>query len=176
MTVSFQIPELETERLRMRLPKASDLPAVESFRTSRRSVGVGGPYEPGTGFHYLSAVIGQWQMRGYGRWIVADKATDQALGLVGIYHPADWPEPEIGWSIYAESAEGRGIAHEAALATREFAYASLGWKRIVSLVMPDNVRSIALAERMGCKKTTRFVHPAYGALDIWVHAAPEVQT
>lgn len=173
MTVSFQVPELETERLQLRLPKASDLPAVEAFRTSRRSVGVGGPYEAGTSFHYMSAVIGQWHLRGYGRWIVADKETDAPLGLVGIYHPEDWPEPEIGWSIYAENAEGRGIAHEAAMATRDFAYNTLGWKRIVSLVMPDNIRSIALAKRMGCEKTTRFDHPTYGALDIWVHARPE---
>lgn len=173
MTVNFQIPELETERLRLRLPKPSDLPAVEEFRTSRRSVGVGGPYEPGTSFHYLSAVIGQWQMRGYGRWMVADKTTDAALGLVGVYHPEDWPEAEIGWSIYDPNAEGRGIAHEAAIASRDFAYHTLGWNRIVSLVMPDNLRSIALAERMGCTKTTRFDHPTYGALDIWVHATPE---
>lgn len=176
MSVHFQIPEIETDRLRMRLPKASDLPAVEAFRTSDRSKGVGGPYAPGASFSYISAVIGQWQLRGYGRWIVADKETDAPLGLVGIYHPEDWPEPEIGWSLYAESAEGRGIAHEAALASRDFAYTTLGWDRIVSLVMPDNARSIALAERMGCQKTERFDHPTYGALDIWVHAAPEALT
>lgn len=176
MNVSFQIPVIETDRLLMRLPKASDLAAVEAFRTSRRSVGVGGPYEPGTSFHYMSAVIGQWQLRGYGRWIVADKETDQALGLVGIYHPEDWPEPEIGWSLYAQEAEGRGIAQEAALASRDYAYKTLGWNRIVSLIMPDNARSIALAERMSCQKTTRYDHPTYGALDIWVHAAPEAQS
>ncbi|NNE87865.1 MAG: GNAT family N-acetyltransferase [Silicimonas sp.] len=171
--VHFCVPEIETRRLRLRLPKASDLPAVEAFRTSDRSAGVGGPYAAGTSFHYMSAVIGQWQLRGYGRWIVADKDTDQPFGLVGIYHPEDWPEAEIGWSIFAPSAEGRGIAHEAALASRDFAYKTLGWNRIVSLVMPQNTRSIALAERMGCQKTTRFDHPTYGALDIWVHATPE---
>jgi ribosomal-protein-alanine N-acetyltransferase len=157
----------------MRLPKASDLSAVEAFRTSERSKGVGGPYAPGASFHYMSAVIGPWQLRGYGRWIVADKDTDVPLGLVGIYHPEDWPEAEIGWSIYDANSEGKGIAFEAAIASRDFAYNTLGWDRIVSLVMPDNTRSIALAERMGCEKTDRFDHPTYGALDIWVHAAAE---
>ena len=47
--------------------------------------------------------------------MVADRETDEPFGVVGIYHPLDWPEPEIGWSLYA-NAEGRGIGYEAALA------------------------------------------------------------
>ena len=117
MTVEFRIPEIETERLRLRLPRMDDLPAHAEFRASERSKGVGGPFDHASSFHHLSGIIGQWQLRGYGRWIVADRNTDEPFGIVGIYHPADWPEPEIGWSIYA-NAEGSGIAREAALATR----------------------------------------------------------
>lgn len=172
MTVHFQIPEIETDRLRLRLPKASDLPAHVAFRASERSKGVGGPFDAPSSFHHLAGVIGQWHLRGYGRWMVTDKTTDAPLGLVGVYHPEDWPEPEIGWSIY-EAAEGKGIAHEAALAARDYAYNTLGWQRIVSLVMADNDRSIRLAKRMGCVKESVFSHPVLGDLDIWVHARPE---
>lgn len=175
MSVDFRIPELETERLRLRLPRMDDLRAHEDFRASPRSKGVGGPFDRPSSFAHLSGIIGQWQLRGYGRWMVADKVTDEPFGVVGVYHPADWPEPEIGWSIYA-NAEGRGIAHEAALATRGYVYNTLGWDRIVSLIMADNDRSIRLAERMGCTKTTAFVHPEFGHLDIWVHAKPEAAT
>ena len=175
MSVDFQIPVIETERLRLRLPKASDLPAHVAFRASERSKGVGGPFNAASSFHHLSGVIGQWQLKGYGRWMVADKATDAPLGVVGIYHPDDWPEAEIGWSIY-EEAEGKGIAHEAALASRDYAYDTLGWYRIVSLVMADNHRSIRLAERMGCVKESTFSHPELGDLDIWVHKAPETRS
>lgn len=172
MTVHFEIPEIETDRLRLRLPKASDLPAHVAFRASERSKGVGGPFDAPSSFHHLAGVIGQWHLRGYGRWMVADKTTDAPLGLVGVYHPEDWPEPEIGWTLY-ESAEGRGIAQEAAIATRSFAYGTLGWKRIVSLIMDDNARSIRLAERLGCRKEGTFVHDVLGALDIWTHPEPE---
>ena len=172
MTVAFHVPEIETERLRLRLPKASDLDAHIAFRASDRSVGVGGPYDEYSSFHHLEGIIGQWQLRGYGRWMVADKATDEPFGVVGIYHPLDWPEPEIGWSLYT-AGEGKGIAYEAATATRTFAYTTLGWTRIVSLIMPDNLRSIRLAERMNCRKTTAFKHPEFGTLDIWVHAQAE---
>ncbi|MEM6388062.1 MAG: GNAT family N-acetyltransferase [Pseudomonadota bacterium] len=175
MTVDFRIPELETARLRLRLPRLDDLPAHAEFRTSPRSKGVGGPFDHASSFGHLAGIIGQWQLRGYGRWMVADKATDEPYGIVGVYHPDDWPEPEIGWSVYG-AAEGRGIAHEAALATREFVYSVLGWTRIVSLIMEDNTRSIHLAERMGCTKTTPFVHPDLGTLNIWVHPGPEGAT
>ena len=172
MTVSFQIPEIQTERLRLRLPRASDLHAHTAFRTSERSKGVGGPFDAAASFDHLGAIIGQWQLRGYGRWMVADRKTDEPFGIVGIYHPDDWPEPEIGWSLY-EAGEGRGLAFEAAEATRDYAYNTLGWTRIVSLIMEGNARSIRLAERMGCQKDTAFTHPVLGTLDIWVHPARE---
>ena len=169
MSVDFRIPRIETARLRLRLPRLSDLDAHVAFRESARSKGVGGPFDAASSFHHLESIIGQWQLRGYGRWMVADKETDAPLGIIGIYHPMDWPEPEIGWSLY-DHAEGQGIALEAATEARRFAYDTLGWNRIVSLIMDDNHRSIALAERMGCTMDGAFDHPVYGRLNIWVHA------
>ncbi len=175
MNVDFRIPELETARLRLRLPRMDDLPAHAEFRASPRSKGVGGPSDHAASFEHLAGIIGQWRLRGYGRWMVADKETDEPYGIVGVYHPEDWPEPEIGWSIYA-NAEGRGIAHEAALATRHYVYNTLGWDRVVSLIMDDNDRSIRLAERLGCRRTDVFEHPEFGKLNIWVHPARGAST
>ena len=175
MRVEFRIPEIETPRLRLRLPRMDDLDAHVAFRASERSKGVGGPFDRASSFHHLAGVVGQWDLRGYGRWIVADRETDAALGLVGVYHPEDWPEPEIGWTVYDE-AEGKGIAREAALATRDFVYNTLGWTRIVSLIMADNDRSIRLAERMGCRREGAFMHAEHGTLDIWLHPAPEARS
>ena len=175
MTVAFHIPEIETPRLKLRLPKASDLPAHVAFRASARAKGVGGPFDAASSFQHLASVIGQWHLRGYGRWIVADKATDTPLGLVGVFHPDDWPEPEIGWSLY-EDAEGQGIAYEAAVATRDYVYDTLGWDRIISLTMPDNLRSIQLAKRMGAMADGVYEHPDFGPMNIWLHTAPEAST
>ena len=172
MRVHFTIPEIETPRLRLRLPKASDFPAHVAFRASERSKGVGGPFDAASSFQHLAGIIGQWHLRGYGRWMVADKDTDTPLGVVGVYHPDDWPEPEIGWSLY-EHAEGQGIAREAATATIRHVYETLGWTRIVSLVMEDNHRSVRLAEAMGCRQDGVFDHPDLGRLNIWVHRSPE---
>jgi len=46
-------------------------------------------------------------------------------------------------------AEGKGIAHEAALAVRDWCYNVRGLTLLMSYIDPRNARSIRLAERMG---------------------------
>ena len=166
------IPTLETERLVLRAPSASDLAAYTEFCTSDRSAGVGGPFSAGHALDKLSAIIGHWSLRGFGRWMVADKQTNAPLGIVGPIYPIEWPEPEIAWTVFAP-AEGRGIAHEAALAARAYVYGTLGWTTVISCTLPDNVRSIALAKRMGAVQDESFIHPEYGELLVWRHPSPE---
>lgn len=171
MTTTIIIPTLETGRCILRAPKVSDLDIHAEFRASERARMVGGPNTRAWSFDQLSGVIGHWQMRGYGRWIVADKITDAPLGLVGLFFPEDWPEPEIGWQVYA-NAEGRGIGHEAAVAARNYAYDVLGWTTVISLIRTDNLRSQALAKRMGCRPDGAFTHATYGTMEIWRHLSP----
>ena len=104
--------------------------------------------------------------------MVADKQTNAPLGIVGPIYPIEWPEPEIAWTVFAP-AEGRGIAHEAALAARAYVYGTLGWTTVISCTLPDNVRSIALAKRMGAVQDESFIHPEYGELLVWRHPSPE---
>lgn len=169
---TLHIPTLETERLVLRAPRAQDFEPFAAFCASPRAVGVGGPYARSDAFTRLCAIVGQWQLLGYGRWIVADKGTDEALGFVGIFHPEGWPGPEIGWSVF-EAAEGRGIAFEAAVATRAYAYETLGWDTIISCTKPDNTRSIALANRMGCTADGGFEHEIHGPHLIWRHPSAQ---
>ncbi|SFJ35373.1 GNAT family N-acetyltransferase [Jannaschia pohangensis] len=168
----FHIPTLTTERLTLRAPRLADFDAFADFRASTQMAHLGGPVDRTTAWGQFTALAGQWALRGYGRWIVADRADDAPLGVVGIFHPDDWPEPEIGWSVFAQ-AEGRGIAQEAARATRAFAYDTLGWSTIISLVSNANSRSIALAERLDCRPDGTFSHAMYGDMTIWRHPAPE---
>lgn len=165
------IPTLTTERLTLRAPMAADFDALRAFHSSDRSHFVGGPFTEAESFDYLCKVIGHWTMRGYGRWVVTlTGAEDRPLGLVGPYYPSDWPEPEIAWTLW-QGAEGKGIATEAAHAARSFAYETLGWTTAVSMIAPKNVRSIALAERLGCTRDGAFDHERFGRLDMWRHPA-----
>lgn len=167
----MNIPVIETETLRLRAPEMRDFEAYAAFRASPRTVLLGGPYTYEQAFDQFCTVIGQWQLRGYGRWLVADRATDEALGIIGIFHPMDWPEPELAWSVF-EQAEGRGVAFEAAQAARRFAYDTLGLTTLISLIVAENTRSLALARRLGAQYEADFEHPEYGTMPIWRHPAP----
>lgn len=172
MTHQPLIPTIETANLILRAPNATDLGAYTEFCLSDRSAGVGGPFTAGDAFHKLSAIIGHWSLRGYGRWIVADKQTNLPLGIVGPYFPVNWPEPEIAWTVFA-AAEGRGVAYEAAQAARAYVYDTLGWESVISCTPTDNTRSIALAKRMGAVQEGSFLSREYGELLVWRHPSRE---
>lgn len=172
MTTRFEIPTIQTAHLTLRAPMPSDLDAYAAFRASDRSRIIGGPDDRAGAFNMLCSLVGHWHIRGYGRWMVADKATDEPLGVVGLYYPEDWPEPEIGWQVF-DGAEGRGIAYEAAEASRRYAYDTLGWKTVASLILPTNTRSANLARRLGCVIDGQHPHKVFGSLDIWRHPSPE---
>ncbi len=171
---TVHIPTLETERLRLRAPMPGDFEAYAAFRASERARVLGGPNSRTEAFQMFCGLVGHWHLRGFGRWLVADLATDEPLGIVGLYYPEDWPEPEIGWSVFG-SAEGRGVAYEAATATRAYAYDTLGWSTVASMIVPGNTRSEALAERMGARIESQIPHPLHGALNIWRHLGPEAE-
>ncbi|MCK0168056.1 GNAT family N-acetyltransferase [Jannaschia sp. S6380] len=166
------IPTLTTERLTLRAPKLADFDAFAAFGASDRSHFMGGPVHPANSWQKFCAVIGHWTLRGYGRWIVTEMGADQALGLVGLHHPLEWPEPEIAWTLY-DGAEGKGYAHEAALAARAHAYDTLGWTTAISFVDPANTRSLALARRLGCRADGTFEHAVFGTMHIQRHPGPE---
>ena len=166
------IPTLHTERLTLRAPCMEDFAAYAAFYSSEAARTVGGPFSEANTFDRIAKLLGHWQLRGYGRWMVADKTTDDPLGIVGLFYPESWPEPEIAWSVF-EEGEGRGIAFEAAQAARAYAYETLGWATAISLVDPENTRSVALAKRMGCTSGETYDHPTFGLMHIWRHPGPE---
>lgn len=165
------IPTLTTDRLVLRAARADDFDAYAAFRASPRAASVGGPYTRQQAFFQFTSLIGHWTVRGYGRWIIADRASDVPMGVSGLYFPEDWPEPELAWSVF-DHAEGRGLAFEAAKAARDYAFDTLGWTRLISLIDPANTRSVALAKRLGCAPGGTYDHPTYGTLHYWTHPAP----
>lgn len=148
--LAVDIPVIETERLILREPRAADMPAFDAFAASERARFVGGPDASGhAGWDTLRGMLGHWLLRGHGWWTVQDRPTGAVAGRVGIGHHVDWPEPELGWHIF-DGFEGRGLAHEAALAARSW-WTGRGNPAPISLIDPDNIRSIGLAKRLGAR-------------------------
>jgi RimJ/RimL family protein N-acetyltransferase len=142
-------PTLHTERLVLRVPQRGDYSHWSAFATSQRAQYIGGPLSDELAWRALGHLTGHWVHRGYGMFIFSTKDSDIPLGMAGPWYPEGWPEHEIGWSVWAPAAEGKGYAYEAALAARAFAYDVLGWTTAVSYVHPENQRSSALARRLG---------------------------
>ncbi|WP_347265972.1 GNAT family N-acetyltransferase [Paracoccus sp. (in: a-proteobacteria)] len=147
-TLSVDVPLVETDRLILRAPRLEDLEPMVAFYATERSRWVGGPCNRYESWLRLSSAVGHWLLRGHGMWTIEEKATGAVAGRAGVIHHADWPEPELGWHLY-EGFEGRGIGHEAALAARNAARDIFGLGPLVSLIVPENRRSRALAERLG---------------------------
>lgn len=143
-------PVLETERLILRAPEARDWSVCAAFMTSDRSRFVGGPQTAAAAWRSFGHFVGHWVLRGYGMFILQERDSGATLGAAGPWHPEGWPERELGWSLWDPAAEGKGFAREAVLRIRDFAWRDLGWTTAVSYIDPDNLRSIALAERLGC--------------------------
>lgn len=162
---------LTTDRLILRKPGPQDVDAIVDFFTSPRAQYVGGPYSRGRAWRQFAAEVGHWDLLGFGMFAVTVKGSDQAIGLVGPWCPADWPETEIGWFVFG-NAEGRGYAFEAAQACLHHAFSTLGWTTAVSYIDTENSRSVALAERLGAVLDPQAPQPKPDARPCLVYRHP----
>lgn len=168
-------PVLETARLILRAPAMKDWEPWLAFTRDGRSRFVRPEgFDLGKAWRAFGHVAGMWALRGYGSFVFCLKGRDEALGMTGPWHPMDWPERELGWTVWSARAEGKGYAFEAASAARDFAFTSLGWETAVSYIDPENARSIALAERLGARldPAAEAPHPGEPTL-VFRHPKPE---
>lgn len=167
-------PVLETERLVLRAPVAADWEAWCRFALSDRArfIRPATAFGEGEAWRAMGHLIGHWVLRGFGMFVFCDRDTASPLGMAGPWYPASWPEREIGWSIWSDEAEGKGLAFEAAKAVRNFAFDVLGWQTAVSYVAPDNLRSAALARRLGAVEDRSAACPGDEPCLVFRHPVP----
>lgn len=165
-------PQLETDRLILRLPQLSDFDAFAAFMASDRAQFVGGPLPRDQSWRGFGHMLGHWVLRGYGFFVITDKTSGKPLGTAGLLFPEGWPEPEMGWSLWDSASEGQGIAHEAAIAVRGYAYDTLGWTTVISLIAPDNLPSAALGRRLGAAPESQWDLRGK-SVDIWRHPSAD---
>ncbi len=96
----------------------------------------------------------RWERWGVGFCSVERKADRRVLGRVGFVRwnletsQTGGDETELGW-VLAREHWGQGYATEAATALRDWAHDEKGLTRLISLIRPENVQSIYVAERIG---------------------------
>ena len=98
---AVEIPTLTTDRLSLRTFCAGDLDAYAAMRANPKVVrylGTGRTSTPVEVWRMTATFICQWALRSYGVWACEKIDGGAFIGTVGIFHPLEWPEPEI---IYA---------------------------------------------------------------------------
>ncbi|AFY42803.1 GNAT family N-acetyltransferase [Nostoc sp. PCC 7107] len=147
------IPQLKTQRLTLRGFCEEDLDVYADMCAHpevMRYVGMGQPLSRGESWRNMAMIIGHWQLRGYGLWAVEESQTSEMIGRIGCWQPEGWPGLEIGWSLRRDYW-GYGFATEAATAAMNYAFNQLQRSQIISLIHPQNVASVRVAQKLGEK-------------------------
>jgi RimJ/RimL family protein N-acetyltransferase len=152
---------LETERLVLRMPRLDDVDSVlEYFSDPVAMEFIDEPTDkPADARAAIERWLRRWEADGLGFFAVDRKEDGVMVGRIGllVWDTTTWEsstlaesgergQVELGWSL-AQAHWGRGYATEAALAARAWAYEQ-GVASLISLIHPDNVRSIRVAEKL----------------------------
>lgn len=142
---------LETDRLLLRQFRNADLDAYAAMCADAevmRFLGTGVTLNRPESWRSMAGILGHWELLGYGMFAVELKSSGELLGRAGFLDPPGWPGFEVGW-VLARAHWGRGYAFEAAEACRDLAFGPLARDRVISLIRPDNQRSVRVAQKLG---------------------------
>jgi RimJ/RimL family protein N-acetyltransferase len=142
---------LETERLILRQFLETDLDLCARIYADpevMRYIGDGRTMTREETWRWVAAALGHWVLRGYGLYAVEEKYTGTFIGRIGLYNPEGWPGLEAGW-LLGRQHWGLGYATEGAKAVVRMAYEQVGATHLISLIQPENLASIRVAEKLG---------------------------
>ncbi len=142
---------LETERLFLREITRADIPVYSGFFSDSETM----RFYPSTRTlqeteDFVERQLHRYATDGYGPWAMILKSDGALIGYCGLIHQVvdEIDEVEIGYLVCRRHWR-RGFAGEAAVACRDFAWNKHRFKRVISLIDPDNIASIGVALKVG---------------------------
>ena len=104
--------------------------------------------------------IADYRKYGFGRGACILKSTGEQIGFAGLKYLEELDEVDVAFRLM-RTHWGLGLATEAALAAVRFGFADLDLKRIIGLVIPENIASVRVLEKTGL----RYI----GSVSFWGH-------
>ena len=150
---------LETERLLLREMTEADLPALSAILMDAQTMyAYEGAFSEAETREWLERQFARYRTDGFGLWAVALKETGEMIGQTGI----TWQQvegervPEIGY-LFNRAHWHKGYAAEAAAACKRYAFETLGFPEIYSIIRDTNRASMNVAIRNGMLVRGRFM-------------------
>jgi RimJ/RimL family protein N-acetyltransferase len=175
--------ELRTERLVLRRWRAEDEAAMAAINGDPEVARhLNRPVDARAIAAFFGQMTGHWEIHGFGPWALESLepgSEGRFLGFAGLAHvppalAAAGPSPELGWRL-DQSAWGRGLATEAAMAARDDAFGRLALPEIISIIHPANERSQRVAVKLGMRRGAQVHNPVIHLdVDVWQQAAVDV--
>jgi [ribosomal protein S5]-alanine N-acetyltransferase len=143
---------LETARLRLRRFRDDDLAAYAAIWSDpevMRYLGKGGARSLQESRELLAWLRATYR-DGFGVWALVQRESGAAIGWAGVNPVEAGGRREIELMyLLARPHWRRGLATEAALALRDYAFAELRLPRLVALVFAQNGPSLRVVEKVG---------------------------
>ncbi|MBP7710100.1 MAG: GNAT family N-acetyltransferase [Rickettsiales bacterium] len=157
--------QIITDRLILRLWRKEDAAAFAAINQDAKVIEfLRGPLSLEDCQDFISHANAHFAKHGFGLWAATLRETGEVIGFVGLNVP-DFeshftPCVEIGWRL-ASQHWGKGYATEAAKAALEIGFKNFDLKEIVAFTVPQNLRSIAVMEKLKMKRDLAgdFAHP-----------------
>lgn len=145
---------LETARLMLRPFEPSDIADYACIRAKPEVARYlpGGEAEAANAnevaLRTIEHFIDEWHERGFGPWAVITKESQNLLGHCGLRYLPEFDAVEVLYAL-DDSAWGKGLATEAAIASLNFGFSQLNLERIIALALPENIASRRVMEKIG---------------------------
>ena len=97
---------------------------------------------------HLIKNYGHYQKYGFGRWTVLDKISGEFLGWCGLKYDEELEEYDLGF-CFLKKHWGKGFGTEASVFCLKLGFEKFKIPEIVGRVMPENLVSIKVLEKLG---------------------------
>lgn len=143
----------ETEHLLFRPLTLSDLDDLAALYADPEAMRfLGGTRNRDEVQYILKKYIHEYEIYGHSFFATLQKSDQRFIGQCGLLNQEVEERPEIELAyILAPEYWQRGLALEGISALKDYGLQQLGFPRIISLIPPDNVASIHIAERIGMR-------------------------
>jgi RimJ/RimL family protein N-acetyltransferase len=200
LTLAPGTDRLESERLvlrRITLDDSGFFARIQALPEVGRYIGPGRPRSAEESHAWIAGTLAAYRTLNLGQLAVVRKSDGELIGRCGLSDlvveanvapgtvPRGWfqrdeapagielvEEPELGYT-FDPASWGHGYATEAARCVFEYAREKLRRPRIVSVIHPDNVRSLGVAGRCGLRRDGQ-IQLVEGVLDRYVWPSSKV--